>query len=46
MKKSAWTQLSFDSNAKILTAMLENIQASKRFELVGNENLYVNSPLS
>ena len=39
-------QSSFDSNAKILTAMLENIQALKRFEYVGNENLHLNSPLS
>ena len=39
-------QLSFDANTKILTATLQCIQASKRFELVGNENLYINSPLS
>ena len=39
-------QLSFDSNAKILTANLENIQASKRVELVDNEKMSANSPLS
>ena len=33
-------------NAKILTATLEYIQASKRFESVGNENLSSISPLS
>ena len=39
-------QLSFDSKAKILTATLEYIQASKRLESVDNGNLSANSPLS